>query len=116
MPAKTKKKVLEKDIQKEILTWLETTGLLYWRQNSGKAPIFHNGKIIRMVDMGREGLPDIIVIWPPEGHFVGLEVKKPDGRQSPSQKTMQKLVEKAGGVYKIVRSLEETKSVLKGLV
>jgi hypothetical protein len=33
-----------------------------------------------------KGVPDIILIKPPHGQFVGLEVKRQGGRLSPEQK------------------------------
>jgi len=51
------------------------------------------------------GLPDVNVIA--GGIYFGLEVKSAIGRQSPDQKKMQELIEKHGGKYAIVRSVEE---------
>jgi hypothetical protein len=45
----------------------------------------------------KKGLPDVVVCNGPTGTMVALEVKAPRGYQSPEQKTMQALIEAAGG-------------------
>lgn len=54
-----------------------------------------------------KGVPDIIVIMPPRGTFVGVEVKGPTGRQSDAQKAFEASCVDSGGVYVLVHSLEE---------
>lgn len=97
----------EKDIQRRILDWLETTNLVHWRQNSGWAFMG-----TRMVRLGPEGLPDVIVIVPPTGQFLGLEVKSARGKLRPSQIEFAKKVTNAGAVYRIVRSLEQAQNAV----
>jgi hypothetical protein len=113
MPRATTKKarapsVPEKVIQASILRWLNTTGLLWWRQNAGtlKAGTFR-------VKLGPKGIPDVIVILPPNGRFLGLEVKRQGRYQNPDQRTFQANLEAAGGIYKVVRSLKEAKECLQ---
>lgn len=113
-----KPKRLEKHIQEDILKWLGTTGLLFWRQNSGKIPIFlgksKSGKPrFRFVKLGVEGLPDIIAVIPPTGRFLGLEVKSATGVQREAQKAFQSQLEASGGVYEIVRSVEDAERVIQ---
>ena len=50
-----------------------------------------------------KGVPDIIMVK--DGHFIGFEVKRPNGKQSPGQKLFQKRVEGAGGLYFVVTCL-----------
>ncbi|MFM7852283.1 MAG: VRR-NUC domain-containing protein, partial [Flammeovirgaceae bacterium] len=62
---------------------------------------------------GRAGTPDITVCY--QGKFVGIEVKNKKGKQSESQKQAQETIEKTGGYYFIVRSLDELISIFKQL-
>ena len=103
--------VPEKYIQRSILDWLKTTELLYWRQNSG-----HIGLGFRRVELGPDGAPDIIVIVPPSGRILGLEVKSASGSLRPSQKAFRERLETSGGIFRVVRSLEEAKDTVAGVL
>ena len=50
-----------------------------------------------------KGVPDIIVVH--NKRFIGFEVKRAKGKQSPAQKLFQKRVEAAGGLYFVVTCL-----------
>lgn len=122
-PKKLKKKTVpEKTIQTEILSYLETTGLLFWRQNSGRIPvptgrIGRGGKpVFRMVKLGTEGLPDIIAVVPPDGRFVGLEVKSAIGVLRPAQEAFRDQLVGSGGLYYVVRSVTDVKAALKEVI
>jgi hypothetical protein len=58
------------------------------------------------------GSADVIVCA--GGRFVALEFKTPDGVQSPAQRTWEGWVDRAGGVYEVVRSVEEALEVVSG--
>lgn len=90
----------EKYIQKRILTWLKETGLLHWRQNSGT--VFLGNRCIKL---GEDGLPDIVVIVPPNGRVLGLEVKSANGQLRAKQKEFAHNLVNVGGAYFVVRSL-----------
>lgn len=98
----------EKSIQSGILRWLKKTGLVYWRQNAGV--LFRYG--FRMT-LGPKGIPDIIVIIPPFGRFIGLEVKSAKGKLRPAQEVFRKRLLKVGGVYRVVRSLKDAKEAVE---
>jgi len=66
-----------------------------WRNNTGKG-LSLDGK--RVITFGLKGSPDIIGVLR-GGRFVGIEVKKPGGRQSDRQKKFQKMLEAFGGLY-----------------
>lgn len=69
-----------------------------------------------MIRLGPEGLPDVIVIIPPNGMFLGLEIKSAKGKLRPSQIEFAKKVTNAGGIYRVVRSLEQAQNaVAEGL-
>lgn len=54
---------------------------------------------------GKQGDPDIIMCY--KGWYVGIEAKKPSGKQSPIQKARQDQIEAAGGIYIKPRTVEE---------
>jgi len=95
----------EKIIQKSIidfLSLLEKRGQLYFfRANSGTVKLASG----RFMKTGKAGCPDIICCV--GGKFVGFEVKNEKGKQSPTQKTTEEKIEKVGGEYYIVRSVED---------
>jgi hypothetical protein len=107
-PKKKTPRQLEKDIQKEILLWLDIGGYVHWRQNSGYAFVAN-----RMIKLGMAGLPDIIVVLRPGGRVVGLEVKAPNGKLRPSQIEFANKLMSVGGEYVVVRSLAEAKEAIR---
>lgn len=53
------------------------------------------------------GSADIVGLIAPSGRFVALEVKAPKGEQSAAQVAWQADVERLGGFYAVVRSVQE---------
>lgn len=66
----------------------------------------------RMIRLGPEGLPDVIVIIPPNGKFLGLEVKNAKGKLRESQVRFAEKITNVGGVYRVVRSLEQAQDAV----
>lgn len=62
--------------------------------------------------MGIAGRPDLLVCVPPDGHFAGLEVKRPGQQPTPLQMRRLEEVTKAGGIAAVVTSVEEALAVL----
>jgi hypothetical protein len=56
------------------------------------------------------GAPDLIVIGNNRIYF--MEVKKHNGKQSPSQIVVQRMIEERGFEYHVVRSLDDALSVV----
>ena len=50
------------------------------------------------------------------GQFYGIELKVDDNTQTKAQLEWQRLIEQQGGVYVVVRSLEEFKEFVEGVV
>lgn len=92
------------------MDWLKTTGLVYWRQNSGFVPV-RGGK--GRIRLGASGLPDICVVCAPTGRFLGLEVKTAYGKIRPSQLEFAEKSQNAGAHYFIVRSLADARTVVE---
>lgn len=103
--------VPEKYIQAQILAWLESAGLLHWRANSGFVHV-HG----RRISLGPEGISDVVVIIPPTGRFLGLEIKSEHGKVRPVQKLFKARVEAVGGYYKIVRTLAQAMDAVASAV
>ena len=99
--------VKESVIQADILRWLKTTGLMFWRSNSGS--LFLRG---RHINLGPLGCADISVIIPPLGRFVGMEVKSAKGKVRPEQVTYAAGLTQVGGLYFIVRSVQDAKNAI----
>ncbi len=64
---------------------------------------------------GKAGVPDRIVCW--RGQFVGIEVKAPGKlkTQTALQGQAQENIEKAGGVYLLVDSVDGVKAWFEGV-
>jgi len=96
--------IKETDIQKSICQYLELKRYMFWRQNTIPA-LNKEGKFRAMPKYSKNGIPDIIVVK--QGQFIGIEVKKPKGKQSENQIKFQKELELAGGTYYIATSIDD---------
>lgn len=93
----------ESRIQDEIRLALgRVPGLVLWRNNVGLAEM--HGRKVRF-GVGGPGGADLIGVF--NGRFVAVEIKTPTGRQSEEQRTFQQLVEKKGGIYVVLHSVDE---------
>jgi hypothetical protein len=81
--------------------------LLYWRANSGT--IFTEGRAIRGAPAGT---PDYVLILPPAGRAVGVELKAARGRQTAAQRQWQAAAAAAGGLYWLVRDVNDLRRLL----
>jgi hypothetical protein len=98
----------EVEIQRTILDYLAYRKVFAWRNNSG-ATVIQTPTARRFIRFGAVGSPDIIAIK--DGKVYGLEVKTPTGKLSPNQETFRDGMTKAGGIYQVVRSLEEVQAL-----
>lgn len=60
-----------------------------------------------MGEFALKGIPDIFLLKPPHATLIGLEIKTPKGKQSPEQILFQKRLERSGGEYYVLRSVED---------
>lgn len=86
-------------------------GPALFRNNVGMAWM-RNGAPVRF-GVGGPGAADLIGIY--RGRFVAVEVKTPTGRLSPEQKTFAALVERHGGIYVVLRSVDDANAWLATL-
>lgn len=61
----------------------------------------------------RAGAPDLVMLI--GGYFVGLEVKTPTGRLQPTQAAAAEKIRAAGGIYQVVRSVDDVEALLAHL-
>lgn len=111
----------ESELTKKILLALLGTGeVLLLRNNIG------SGLLMRSRDMnrtprevgaryadyghGNPGGADWEGIY--KGRAIYVEIKTPTGRQSSAQKAFQALVQRHGGIYRILRSVEDAQAFL----
>ena len=50
------------------------------------------------------------------GHFYAIELKVDDNTQSVAQLEWQRLIEQQGGIYVLIRSLDEFQEFIRGVV
>lgn len=86
--------------------------IVLWRNNCGSAQ--RGGRTIRF-GVGGPGGADLIGISRRDGRFLAVEVKTATGRQTPEQRRFQQLVIDQGGIYVVLRSVEEARQWLATL-
>lgn len=89
------------ELVKACCDYLSLKKVFFYRNNSG-AYVTASGGFVRY---GTPGSPDVVCVK--DGKYIGLEMKMGSGRQSPNQKDFQKRLEAAGGIYHIIRSLDD---------
>lgn len=114
---KTEKKILEKDIQREICEFLESKNLFFWRQNT--IPVFSRNNAGKMAfrSMGKyakKGLPDIMIIR--DGFFIGIEVKRPEGKLNADQEVIASEFIKNGALYFVATSVDDVRAQLRPFI
>jgi Holliday junction resolvase len=100
------KSIREKDLQREILSFLRKRGIFAWRQNAGAA--VGDGRFVRF---SIPGISDIIGILP-DGRFLAVEVKLAGRKLSKNQEIFLSAIRANGGVAIVARSLID---VIEGL-
>jgi len=61
------------------------------------------------------GWPDITGLLP-DGRFIGVECKSPEGRQSPVQKQMEQEIRRRNGIYVLARSIDDVEgAIMEGM-
>lgn len=105
--------MLEKEIQKVCLQWLQANGVFCWRNNN--VGVYHRD-IDKYVFHGMKGVPDLVGMLPPHsmlngksmaGRFLGVEIKRPGNRLSDDQTIWHARAAENGAVAICVWSLDE---------
>ena len=105
--AKKPKPRPEKDIQKSILTYLKLVPDVHVeRVNSGM--MFFDKRAIRL---GSDGTADIFGVC--AGRGLAIEVKRDGKDQNPAQIVWQQSWERAGGVYRVCRNIDDVDAAIR---
>jgi len=106
---KRRRKSPEAQIQKAIFDYLRLKGHFAWRNNVAVVPL--NNGTGRFRCAGIPGSSDIFCLRKPKqgekAVFYSIEVKSPTGRESEVQKRWGEKIVKAGGIYAVVRSVDD---------
>lgn len=92
----------EATIQRAILDAFQAMGVLAFRINSGKVKTrggWYQG--------APAGFPDVLVVVPPLGRMLGIEVKDAKGETNPAQDRMHADMTRNGATVVTVRSVDE---------
>lgn len=111
MKAAKKQIPKESDTQKAIIDYLDSRGILNWRENLGGVPHSVGGKVIYRKNP-KKGFPDLCCLYC--GLFVGIEVKAKT-KQSKEQFEWQQKFEQNGAIYILAKSVEDVEESLKSL-
>lgn len=95
----------EQMIQQQILLALGARPDLcrLWRINAGSAVSFDGKRVLKGAPPGHSDLCGILI----DGRWLGIEVKSAKGKQTRQQARFEMMVKRFGGVYLLVRSVEE---------
>lgn len=106
-------KLTEHELMNWCISYLSLRGHYVQRINSGKLPVFQNGRIARMVKLAETGTPDIIG-YSRSGIFIGIEVKVKPNKPMPAQLEFIGNAKRCGCIAEIIYSQEQLMEV-KGL-
>jgi hypothetical protein len=101
--------VLERDIQKACLRYLDLKGIFAWRQNTAGV---YNPKTDSYRFHGLRGVSDILGCLP-DGKLLAVEVKQPGNKPTPDQNSFLNNVAERGGIACCVHSVDELADDLK---
>lgn len=105
----------ETAIVRSCLTWLNACRFFAWRNNT--TGVYRKGAAGAMqylpVPGQYPGAPDLFAVL--GGKIYGIECKSAKGKQTQDQKFWQERFEKAGGIYILVRSLDDLMRSFKQL-
>jgi hypothetical protein len=95
----------EQQIENSVCHWLDYKGIKYWITKVKGEPHFKKNGEFFMKKTPNRGFPDILCCI--KGKMIGLEIKTVIGRQSEYQKEQQRKILAAGGIYWIIRNIQE---------
>ena len=102
-------KSTEGKLQAEIVQYLQSKGIFFFsvaNEAAGRSAVAQ----MQLIAMGlRAGASDLVVVQ--LGMVTFLEIKAPDGKQSPAQEKFQKKVESLGYSYHIARSIADVETI-----
>lgn len=102
----------ESQLTPHILLALCGTGEVNLDRNNIGMAWMRNGTPVRY-GVGGPGGADFIGLH--RGRYLAVEIKTPTGRQSPEQKLFQSRIERHGGLYRLVRGVDDAHALLAEL-
>ena len=104
-------------LQQQLYTWWHNTypelrGTL-WRVENERRRTKYEQMIAKSTGLVA-GVADLN--WLYRGVFYAIELKTPTGSQTKSQKQWQRVITEQGGIYTVIRSLDEFKEFVEGVV
>jgi len=118
-------------IQNEIFRAFGTrSDMRIWRANTGVGFYAdHRTRTARLVRFGVPGQADVtgilpvglkficphcdtLLLAPPVGRRLEIEVKSPTGRQTAEQRAYQAMIERFGGLYVLARSVDDVQAAI----
>ena len=93
-------------VVKSCLDYLAVRGIYAWRSNTGVARPERRDGSRGFVRFGHVGSADILGVMP-GGRFLGIECKAPRGNLSRHQLEFGQRVRADGGIYMVVRSVDD---------
>lgn len=104
------KTMSERDIQKQILTYLELKGYMHWRNYVG--PILRGPrKLLSKNPMA--GMPDILGVFKSHHRLFAIEVKTPKGKLADKQKAWIEQLTNAGAYCLVARDISDVVEAFK---
>lgn len=104
-----KPQLLEKDIQRQVIEWLNYHNFYAFRFNSGMIST-GEGKTKRMVKLGEVGMPDVLAVK--QGQFYGFEIKRPGKEPTFLQNLAHEKLRNYGAKVYTIHSVEELMAIL----
>lgn len=103
----------EAEVKRGVCDWLSLHKYHWIRVQSGSIPAVYGGKQ-RRINCAPNGTADLLVILPPNGYALWVEVKRnhKSSRQSPEQKEFAEKMAALGAGYRLVRSVDEMPRVM----
>jgi hypothetical protein len=101
--------MLESEIQRSILDWLEAEGIWHRRLSLGAVKVKGARRRNPLI-----GFPDIFgLLRSGTGRMFVIEVKTKTGRMRPEQETVRRELETQGALYILARSLDDVVSTFQ---
>lgn len=110
---KYEREIPEKSIQNGILEYLAVVGIVAKRNNSGFIHLENREGKKRGINIGEAGWPDIIGSIPPNGRFLGIEVKRVGKAPTELQKMKLEELRKSGALVGVCSSIDDVIELLK---
>ena len=104
--ANQRPKLREADVLRTVGDYLKVHRIFHFRMNVGAMKVDK-----RFVYFGMVGAPDIFAVY--RGQVFAFECKAPGGEQTLGQRAFKVEFEAAGGIYVIVRSVEDVDLALR---